>query len=142
LSIGANHGDRGDWICYPGGILQLFRLQDRQILRLPTAAAAKSRLAGSSSLARQLDRIGSTFSRSSQVTPHYRQFPRGQLALAHSIHQFHRAYLERKKIKSTIGRRSWLIGSDPRKRAYIQSYQDKIDKIDPYLKVQHKMNLV
>jgi hypothetical protein len=25
--------------CYPGGILQLFRRQDHQILRLPTAAA-------------------------------------------------------------------------------------------------------
>jgi hypothetical protein len=28
--------------CHPGGILQLFHRQDQQILRLPTAAAAKS----------------------------------------------------------------------------------------------------
>jgi hypothetical protein len=28
--------------CYPGGILQLFRQQDQQILRLPTAASGGS----------------------------------------------------------------------------------------------------
>jgi hypothetical protein len=34
--------------CYPGGILQLFRRQDQQILRLLTTAAGGSHLAGSS----------------------------------------------------------------------------------------------
>jgi hypothetical protein len=35
--------------CYPGGILQLFHRQDQQILRLPTAATARSNLIGSTS---------------------------------------------------------------------------------------------
>jgi hypothetical protein len=74
------------------------------------------------------------------VSPHHRQFPRGQLALARSIHRLHRAYLKRKEIKSTIGRRSWLIGSGPKEKGLrpiisgIRRSRTKRRNVQPYVR--------